>query len=224
MQTQAASAERPVAHKAHDRLTIISDLGRFAVFDGAGNPFASTLAQNVFNKMHESEQLPTLRRTFAMIQDLLLRRLNGQMLTTGTAAGIRHDKVSATTWLDYAHAGDSSLVIHDHTTGATTKLTRDDSFRDPATGITFAPNFLGAAGHTLEQCNTIPLPRRATLALFTDGITDDTHPRRGLQDSTLEMIMASQDTPTAKARAILGGSRINDDASVIVIEHSAVSP
>ncbi len=223
MHLRAAQLERPLPEKNHDRLVMATEHGRFAVFDGASNAEASTLAAEVFEAQlsYDNPCSSPLTSVFTLIQRSLLERFGGRHLTTGTAIDIqRSGDSNGTATLNFAHAGDSSLYLFDRQAFSLTKLTRDEAPILP-NGAVDARNFLGASLHTLQQYGDLILPRCATLALFSDGIGDSAPREGGVSEETLAEILSADEPCRQKARKILDASQIIDDASIIVVEYCA---
>ncbi|HET7059713.1 MAG TPA: hypothetical protein VFH99_00115 [Candidatus Saccharimonadales bacterium] len=235
MDIEAARAERPWEGKGHDRLVLMEDIGRFALFDGASQAMASDIAAATFREQHagvDEFSLPFLNDVFALIQQNILRfgdnlperyqHLKGQISTTGTAVGIRTlPNNHNSSVLEYVHAGDSSLWMFDHDSDILRKLTRDEIIgNSPDNCLPNTRNWLGALGHRLEQRLGFPLKTgRATLALFSDGVSSYETQEGSLTKEKLEEILRSTDnTPGSKATQIIQNSSIKDDASVIVVE------
>lgn len=231
MHIEAASAERPFrpSEGNQDRLVLLSEIGRFALFDGTGQDFASDLAAKVFIEKHAHNgvngdcTLPLLRDVFGEIQQQILQEnlrvhekqpelANNWLATTGTAIGIRGMTVEGVKvpTLQHAHAGDSSLWRLDHDKDHLSKVTHDSQ----------VDNFLGWPNHILgdHDWSGFNLLGRTSLALLSDGITSDEMPTGAIEADGLHEILRSDASPQVKANEILAASSVKDDASVIIIE------
>lgn len=223
MSIEAGIAERPYEGKGHDRLVLFEDLGRFAVFDGAGQAIASSLAAKVFREQHEGDTVPPLKEVFERVQAGLMnyqdhlsedyKYLRGLILTTGTAVGINPDEET----FDFAQAGDSAMYMFDFGSDELTGVTRQEVI-GPYPDIA---NFLGSPEHILSQYGKVPLPEHSAFVLFSDGVGDKANPEGAVTEATMADILGSDGTPVQKAEEILDASSINDDRAVIVIEHQA---
>lgn len=223
MSIEAGIAERPLENKGHDRLVLFEDLGRFAVFDGAGQAIASSLAAKIFREQHEEEPLPPLREVFESIQAGLMdyhdklpetyEYLRGLVLTTGTAVGINAD----TNTFDYAQAGDSAMYMFDFGSSELTGVTRQEVIGTRPD----IDNFLGSPRHILTQHGEAPLPEHAAFVLFSDGVGDKANPEGAVTERQIAEILGAGLTCEQKAGEILEASAISDDRAVIVIEHQA---
>lgn len=241
MHIEAAKSERPWADKGHDRVVLLEDMGRFALFDGAGQAMASDIALETFTSQHsehvssDSRPLPFLNDVFGEIHARILKfqeeiaeakysRYAKNIVTTGTALGLRTlTNGSRTPILELAHAGDSSLWMLDRDAGSLTKLTHDDIIgSEPENCIPDIRNWLGGEGHVLTQWFGRPLrASRAVFALFSDGVGSYEDHGGAITEWNLQEIMASNASVQNKADWIIGASSIRDDASAIVVEVTA---
>lgn len=233
MDIEVGQAERPFQDKGHDRLVVLEDLGRFAIFDGAGQAMASEIAARTFREEHadtDESSLPFLHDVFTLIQAHILRfydelpeaykHLRGKILTTGTALGLR-TLPNGSSILEYAHAGDSSLWAFDHGSDSLSKLTRDEIIgSDPYNCWPNVRNWLGAPEHQLEQWLGMPLTsEHLSLVLFSDGVGSYDAQEGAITRKRLEEILRSPTyTPESKANQIIQSSSVKDDASAIVVE------
>lgn len=242
MLIEAAKAERPRAGKGHDRMVMLEGLGRFALFDGAGQAMASDVAAQVFTDQHLEYDalpgfpLPLLNEVFEKIHEEIqnfqkdkevveiLGDKAKNIMTTGTALGIRElANDAATPIIEYAHAGDSSLWMFDCDTGRLLKLTKDDIIgNDPENCMPDVRNWLGAPDHELTQWLGVPLrTSRAIFALSSDGVTSFESRHGTVDESQMKEILASKASPQTKADHIISTAAVRDDASVIVMEFQA---
>jgi serine/threonine protein phosphatase PrpC len=216
---EAAKAEMPSPSEDHDRSVLLQDIGRFAVFDGAGQHLASDIAEKTFRESH-TNSVPLLREVFGGIQSELLKfqnnlpdeywHLRGLVLTTGTAMSID----IGSNKFEYAHAGDSSLYMFDFDSEELRSVTRQEIIgKSPDLN-----NFLGAFRHRLNQYGTVSLPEHAAFTLFSDGVGDKTKPRGSITEDQVGEILSSDISCQEKADEILRASSIRDDKSVIVVE------
>lgn len=225
MHIEAAKAERPLPNHGDDRVVLLPQLGRFALFDGAGQSMASDIAADTFREQHGQAQdsPPRLNDVFNMINSRLLEfngaipdkywRAQGNVRTTGVAVGIRTFGESPALCLEHAHAGDSSIHLFDHKAERLSRLTRDEWYH----------NFLGSDQYQLEQWGGRKLlSPHISLALFSDGVgseeDNEWNSNGGITADALRSILADYASCEDKAQRILEASRINDDRSVIVIE------
>ncbi|HEX5455856.1 MAG TPA: SpoIIE family protein phosphatase [Candidatus Saccharimonadales bacterium] len=218
MYIEAGKAERPV--EGQDRLVLLEDLGRFAVFDGAGNAIASSLAAKVFREQQEGVSLPSLGEVFERVQEGLMeyqdnlseayKYLRGFILTTGTALGIGTD----TSDLEFAHAGDSAMCMFDFEARRLSGVTRQDVIGHRAD----VDNFLGSPRHILTQYGSVTAPEHVALALFSDGVGDKANPEGAVTEGQMVEILGAELSCDEKAEQIIEASSINDDRAVIVVE------
>lgn len=224
MNIEAGKAERPLPNHGDDRLVLMPELGRFALFDGIG-PFSGDIAANTFKAQHSGDSdLPLLSDVFATIQSEILKFchelpekhkvLRNYIRTTGTAFGVRVYGNSTTPWLEFAHVGDSSLHMFDHESARLSRVTHDE----------WPDRFLGSGKYQLRQYGGFVLSPHVTLAAFSDGIGSEegnmwqSQTENGITEAVLKDILAGGASCEDKARRILEASKINDDKSVIVIE------
>jgi serine/threonine protein phosphatase PrpC len=215
MYIEAGRAERPV--EGQDRLVLLEDLGRFAVFDGAANAIASSLAAKIFCEQSAGD---SLREVFERIQGSIMeyqdnlseayKYMRGLILTTGTALEIGTD----TNDLGFAHAGDSAMCMFDFETRMLSGVTRQDVIGHRAD----TDNFLGSPRHILTQYGKIAAPEHVALALFSDGVGDKANPEGAITDGQMAEILGAELSCDEKAEQIIEASSINDDRAVIVVE------
>ncbi len=220
MYIEVGSAERPLEEKGHDRIVLFEDLGRFAVFDGAGQPVASDVAEKVFRKEHLDSAPPSLKEVFIRIQAGLMeyqeslseedQYMKGFILTTGAALGIDQE----TEKFQYAHAGDSAMYMLNHDSSTLSGVTRQEVIGHYAD----VENFLGHPRHILCQYGEAAISGDVSFVLFTDGVGDRANPRGAITPASIQKILASEDSPQYKAEQIINGSSINDDRAVIVVD------
>lgn len=220
MYIEVGKAERPLKTEGHDRLVLLEDLGRFAVFDGAGNAIASSLAAKIFRDEHRQPTLPGLRQVFERIQSGLMdyqdqlseeyRYMRGLVLTTGTALGIKADAGN----IEFAHAGDSAMYMFDFGARKLSGITRQDVIGHRAD----TDNFLGSPRHIMTQYGDIAVPEHVALALFSDGVGDKANPVGAVSEGQMAEILGAELSCDEKAEQILEASSINDDRAVIVVE------
>lgn len=211
----AALAERPFENHGHDRAVVLKELGRFAVLDGAGTYFASSFAAQKFKELYEIIPSLSLPEVFRSMQNHVLHMAPGHH-TTATALAL----YPAEGEFEYAHAGDSFLYSYDHLRDYFVKLTRDEAPLKP-NGKVNVDNFLGSESYELHQHARVALSPRMTFIVGTDGITDDRHKRGSVSDKTLKKIAMSNSEPEEMAGDIKDASKLNDDATVIVVKYGS---
>ncbi|HVX47798.1 MAG TPA: hypothetical protein VHA05_00355 [Candidatus Saccharimonadales bacterium] len=242
MLIEAARAERPRAGKDHDRLEMLPDLGRFALFDGAAQAMASDIAAQVFADQHRQYDattgfpLPLLNEVFEEIhkriqefqgEEAVVKALGDKaknIVTTGTALGLRQLENSRGTVIrEYAHAGDSSLWMFDYDAGQLIKLTEDEVIgNDSENCLPDIRNWLGSPEHELTQWLGTPLKTdHAAFALMSDGVTSFEAKRGKVDEPEIEEILRGDASPRSKADRLISASAVRDDASVIVVEFRA---
>jgi hypothetical protein len=220
MSIEIGAAELPLKEKGHDRLVLLEDLGRFAVFDGAGNAIASSLAAKIFREEHEGDSLPSLREVFERVQAGLMdyhdklpeeyQYTRGLVLTTGTALDID----AHTNDLGFAHAGDSAMYMFDFEAESLSRVTRQEVIGTRPD----VDNFLGSPRHRLTQHGSVAAPEHVALALFSDGVGDKANPEGAITEGQMAEILGAELSCDEKAEKIIEASSINDDRAVIVVE------
>lgn len=208
-----AAVERPYPGKGHDRVFVDAERRVAAVFDGAGNDRASSLAVQVLEEtIHHSDESLDAASILRAVQRKTVRQFAGRSLTTGTVVKILVD--NDTLKLDYASAGDSPIFQYTHHDASIRQLTVDESQRY-ATHID-ASNFLGSPTHELRQWGSVPVEVDTTLVLATDGITDEYYEGHATMADIAQAI-GMHSSPQAIGQAVLETAAEFDDASVVVI-------
>ena len=209
----SAAALRPFKGKGHDRIVSDSTRGVFAVFDGAANAEASSLAASCLEELLESGVRLDVRHSFTEIQRRLVATYQSAKLTTGSIVSLyHHDQQNIQ--VRYAAAGDSPIMYFNPVSQQLEQWTQDESVRHET--YIDASNFLGSSRHRLRQLGKRAVHRGSTLLMMSDGITDEYFDGHLKPDDITSAILSTTSAEEL-ADQILNDTAVFDDASVVAI-------
>ena len=186
-----------------DRYAVIPDMRRAGIFDSSNNPWAGAIAEMLFKGFSHAEIPLPLEGILPAIQNGILRKWpGGGPQTTATIVELPSEAGRPGIC---AYTGDSPLAITNRESKRMHIIT--DASPRLRSGNTDSSKFLGSTGFRMI-IKPLWLPRFATVALMTDGISTP----------DIKEILLSDADPDAKAHALVDTSTGDGDAAAVVIE------
>ena len=209
---ETATLERPMPGKGDDRVFADMGSGVFAVFDGAANDHASSMALKILDQVVHDDQSFDVALAMNSIQRAVHRTYSGLFLTTASLVRVALKESGAE--VSFAAAGDSPVFRYDHASGNLTQETVDESER-LSTHID-ARNFIGSEAHVLKQVGRLSVATETTLLIVSDGITDEFYEGHATHESIAEVLRQNESLSDATA-ALMASVSVFDDASIVAV-------